>query len=623
MVKVFQEFAKDRKTKKKNQIKNNLAIRIFLLVVFVQFFVVEWIQRGGIFQTFAWLENYYIFLINFLLVALFCLFFIALLGSLRWGAIYSTLILATLSLTSMVKKQFLGEPLLPWDFVRYDQAFNLLPKIATEIVFTLIALGIITLIVVLGMRLLVPLYKLRILRRVLIMMMIIPIFAVLIFYKHTPIYKAYSKMDIEHIYWVQRENSLQNGFLLGFIMNIENAIIVEPEGYTEQEIERIFQEYNLSEQAAKTDNKESSLPNPNLIIIMNEAFWDPTILPDVSFSQDPIPFFRYLLNSNTSGTLVSSVFGGSTANVEFEILTGLSTAFLPSGSIAYQQYIQRPIPSLTKIFKDSGYTTTAIHPYHDWFYKRDEVYHSLGFDHFLSLRDFSNSEIRGEYIGDIEVSKRIIEIIQSTDQPQLIFAVTMQNHGPYPQSRYDSTDISISADISSEGLKILEVYSEGLKDADESLELLINNIRETDEPTIIVFFGDHLPFLGKDYLVYKQTGFIEGNENSWSLEENLKMKSVPLLIWSNYENNLEGFERLGSSFLGNSLLGLTGQRNNHIFAFAQQISQYLPVYDKTVSIDINGNYYRSLPDHLQKIENDYRLLQYDVLFGKEYYLKIQ
>ena len=625
MVKVFRGFANEGKMnidKAKGEVNNNTALRVFLLVVFIQFLAVEFIQRESIFETFAWLDQYYSqVLINFLLAALFSLFFTALAGSLRWGVIISTMILLIFSLTSLVKKQFLGDPLLPWDFTRYDQAFNLLPKIASEIVLVLIILGLASLLIILSARFLIPRYNLKVSSRILIIMIIIPILSILILYRHTPVYAAFEKMDIEHIHWVPSQNSLQNGFLLGFIMNIENGIIVEPEEYTEAEIRRIFSEYDLFPKEISHNLSETDTIKPNLIIVMNEAFWDPTILPDISFSQDPIPYFRELMENNTSGTLVSPVFGGSTANVEFEIMTGLSTAFLPTGSIAFEKYIQRTVPSLPQIFRDNGYVTTAIHPYHSWFYKRDEVYDLLGFDNFLSLKDFSDIEIKGEYIGDLEVSRSIIKQITSTDQPQLIFAVTMQNHGPYPEGRYESTDITITGRISSEGNRMLEVYSEGLKDADNSLKMLIDNFKQSDKPITVVFFGDHLPYLGKNYLVYKETGFIEDNENRWTFEENIRMKSVPLTIWSNYETNSQGFDRLGSSFLGRYLLELTNQDSNHIFRFTEEISKYLLVYDKTVSIDNSGKHYRQLPDQFQKLEKDYLLLQYDLLFGEEYYLK--
>lgn len=620
MVKAFRGFAKDNSSHNRNGkkvvSKGNL-IRILSVIIFIQVLVVELIQRESVFETVAWLsEYYYIFLINYFLIALFSLLFIALFGSLHLGIISSSLILILLCLTNMVKKQFLGEPLLPWDLLRTDQAINLLPKVASEIILALMLMGLLIVVFIIGVRFILPSYRVNNRNRVIIFLIGVLILLTFIFYRHTPLDNAFKKMDIEHIFWLQSENSVQNGFVLGFIMNIENAVIKPPRDYSEDEIRRIFEEYNLYQEpylGVSSDMKDTI--DPNVIIIMNEAYWDPTILPNVSFSEDPIPFFRKLRNENIAGTMISPVFGGSTANVEFEILTGLSTEFLPTGSIAYQQYVQEPMPSLARILKNKNYLATAIHPYHSWFYERERVYSLLGFDKFLHLDYFSEASIRGEYIDDIEVSQKIIEQIDSTDQPQLVFAVTMQNHGPYPEDRYDNTSINITGDISPDGIRMLEVYAEGLKDADKSLELLVDHLTKSDKPTVVLFFGDHLPYLGKEYLVYQQTGFIVGNDNKWSSEDAKKMKSVPLVIWSNYDNNSRqlssSFSPISAASLGPYLLEFTGQDTNHIFRFIKQISHYLPVNDKPVSID------------LQKTENDYRLLQYDILFGNNYYKKYE
>lgn len=619
MVKAFRGFAKDfswrNRNEKKVVTKGNL-IFLLSLITFIQLLLVEFIQRESGLLTFTWLgEFYYLFFINYVLIAMFCLFFIAILGSLRWGVIVSTSILIILSLTNMVKKQFLGDPLFPWDLLRMDQAMNLLPKIAGEIALALISLGLLIIVFFLGARMVLPSYKLTNRNRLLVFLVVVVIMTGFIFYRHTPINTAFKKMDIEHIYWIQTENSLQNGFLLGFIMNIEAAIITEPHDYNEDQIARIFKEYNLPKAIYPNNSTMTKQINPNIIVIMNEAFWDPTVLPNVSFSEDPIPFFRELSNLNIAGTMISPVFGGSTANVEFEILTGLNTDFLPTGSIAYQQYIEEQIPSLPRILQDNGYRTTAIHPYHSWFYERAVVYPFLGFDNFQHLDDFSEAEIRGEYIADLEVSQKIIEQVDSVDQPQLIFAVTMQNHGPYPEDRYDSTSIDVTGDISSNGLNMLEVYAQGLKDADIALKLLIDHLNKSDKPTVVVFLGDHLPYLGKEYLVYQQTGFIEGSENRWSTEDAIRMKSVPLMVWSNYDNDFKELSEdvfpVSASFLGSYLLNITDQETNHLFRFTERASEYLPVYNKAVNIT------------LQKVENDYRLLQYDILFGEKYYLKYE
>jgi phosphoglycerol transferase MdoB-like AlkP superfamily enzyme len=624
MAKVFQGFvrvfAKVNKQKQLKILSSYSFLRFILLLTLIQVIAIEAIQRGSLFSAFCWLSaNLHIFVLNYFLTILICLFFISLTGSLRPTVIFSSFILIFLALASLVKKQFLGDPLFPWDFFRIDQAWNLLPQYSGEIRVILTFLGLLVLGLMIVAKILIPKHKVSWLLRSVLLIGIIIIVPILVYYRHTPLGIILKRADIEHIYWVQAENSLKNGFLLGFTMNLENIMVFQPEGYNSVEIGRIVGENTPSVVALSTSSRSQSNIKPNIVLVLNEAFWDPVELPNVTFSKDPIPFFRYLKNNYQSGTMISPVFGGNTANVEFEILTGFSTKYFPQGSIAYQQYIKQPIPSIPSLFKANGYITTAIHPYYDWFYKRDKIFPLLGFENFYSLRDFQKAEIKGEYISDLEVSKMISSEIQNNQGPAFIFAVTMQNHGPYSEKRYSDKEISVKGNLSSQAKGILETYAQGLCDADGSLRMLIDQINQLGEPTAILFLGDHLPYLGKDYLVYKQTGYIEESETKWSVDDNLKMKSVPFVIWSNYGVNVQPEVKMSSQFLGNYLLDLAEVEDNFIFNFTRNFADKLPIYGKNVNMDLDNRSLNPLPNYLQKLEQDYWLIQYDILFGEHYY----
>lgn len=135
--------------------------------------------------------------------------------------------------------------------------------------------------------------------------------------------------------WDQKENYAHNGFTMAFILNVPMATVFAPEGYSPEAIAAIEPPAQLIPAAFDSSK-------PDVIMVMSRSFWDPTRLPGVAFSADPIPTVR----AEQSGHVFSPEFGGMTANVEFEALTGFSKAFLPSGSIPYQQYIRRPLPSL-------------------------------------------------------------------------------------------------------------------------------------------------------------------------------------------------------------------------------------------------------------------------------------
>jgi len=586
---------------------------VILFISFLQVLAVESIQRKSILAVIIWFyNNYKIFFLNYFLTFLLNLSFIAFWGSLRKAVFCSTICLIIVSLANLVKMQLLGEPLYPWDFVRLDQALNLLPSYFIEISSVLSLLFLIILGIIFIVKLLLPKYKVKLITRIAMLFLVVIVTPLLIFYCHTPFEAALKKAD----YWSPSENVMQNGLLLGFIMDVENIFILKPDNYDMKEIVRIAKEYQINE-------VEDDVEKPNIIVMLNESFWDPTVLPNLAFSEDPISFFRETQAKYISGYMVSPVFGGSTANVEFEILTGLSTGFLPHGVIAYQQFVTKPVPAIPGILKANGYACIAVHPYHEWFYKRDQVYQYLGFDKFYSLKDFEKAEVRGEYVADLEVSKKIISIVKETEEPSFIFAVTMQNHGPYPKNRYKGTEkkIKIESKLSPEGQEIVNTYIQGLYDADKALKYLIENLEKIDEPTAIVFLGDHLPYLGKDYLVYKETGYISENEKEWSDTDKLKMKSVPYIIWANYEINKDKIETnsfISAQFIGNYILDLGNVPYNLVFRFTNSLKDVIPVFSNNLKLSKDSKAITDLLSDFEVLENDYRLLQYDLLFGEQY-----
>lgn len=644
MVKGFREFVKKiLALAKRNSGKKLSALNFIpalILLTAGQTILIESIQRGSLTAAWIWLSRHlFIFLLNIVLAVIINFLCLSLSGSLAKAFSYSTIFLLIFTVVNQVKMQFLGEPLLPWDFSRIGQAANLLPKIAGEIGGVLVLFVLLLIGLFLLCRLFIPGHKVGRRARCALLIAVVLLAPVLIFYRHTPLQIVLNKANIEHLFWVPSENNLQNGILLGFTMNLENVMIFQPKDYGREAIQRITGENNPENSAgggsaaggsgntgataalgisgaAGNDNKTGQ---PNVVFVLNESFWDPTVLPDVKFSEDPLPFFRELQAKNPSGIMISPVFGGSTANTEFEILTGLSTKFLPEGAIAYQEYIRRALPSVPAVFKANGYATIAIHPYHDWFYKRNLVYPLLGFERFASLDSFAGAQIKGEYIGDLEVSKKVVAELKQTPGPAFIFALTMQNHGPYPENRYNVREITADGTLSAQGKDILETYTQGVRDADDALKYLIGQIGKLNEPTAVIFVGDHLPYLGKDYLVYKQTGYIKESENQWSVADTLKMKSVPYVIWSNYQPGSRPQAVMSSQLFAPCLLELAQIRDNSLISLVRKFGRQLPVFAKTITVDSKNNLSSGLPGSINSLEKDYWLLEYDLLFGKQYY----
>ncbi len=156
------------------------------------------------------------------------------------------------------------------------------------------------------------------------------------------------------------------------------------EGYDDKAVEAIVSNSPKPIKAGDPNNHVK----PNVIVVLSEAFWDPTVIKGVEFSRDPIPFFHKLQQTGTSGTMLSPQYGGGTANVEFEVLTGNSMRFLPQGSIAYNQFLTNEVDSLASIYARQGYTSTAISPFYNWYFNSNKIYQVLWLLQVYSNRIF-------------------------------------------------------------------------------------------------------------------------------------------------------------------------------------------------------------------------------------------
>ena len=225
--------------------------------------------------------------------------------------------------------------------------------------------------------------------------------------------------------------SFKNGTALAFVMELRYISVDKPAGYNADAARE--------ELAAYAQPSEAPERKPNIIVIMDEAFSDPAVLADFQTNEDYMPFMHSMMagaDNTVSGWLNVSVLGGNTANTEFEYLTGNTMAFLPTGSIPYQQYIKAETPSMASHLASLGYKTVAMHPYKATGWDRDKVYPDLGFQEMHFLPDYKNPLLVREYVSDKSDFEKIIETYEKKEpgEPLFVFNVTMQNHSSYTES---------------------------------------------------------------------------------------------------------------------------------------------------------------------------------------------
>lgn len=400
--------------------------------------------------------------------------------------------------------------------------------------------------------------------------------------------------------WYRLENCQNNGMIICFLNDLQFIKHNEPQNYSQEKIKEICQKNTTKKMT------EQSQIKPNIIVIMSESLWDATKLTAIKFNPDPLANMR----QDIKGNIVSPTFGGGTANVEFELLTGLSNFLFEDNSYPYTDLIRKKMPSLFDVLKDNGYLTSVIHPYSPQFYNRKNVYKYFEVNKFISLDQMPNTENAGPFVSDKSFTNEILKQFNSTNQSQFIFAISMQNHDLFEPNRFKNKAVKISGSLNKTEEDVLQSYIEGINLTDKSYLFLKEELKkQPDKPTIIIMFGDHLPFLDDDYGIYRNGNFIKGNENEWSQEDKIKMHSTPLIVWNNFQKQIPMMDKIGLQNLSSKILDWANVEPENQFNFVEKLKDKIPYLVKKITEE---------KDEDKKMIDDYRLLQYDLLFGKGY-----
>ncbi|HEX2955967.1 MAG TPA: sulfatase-like hydrolase/transferase [Chitinispirillaceae bacterium] len=412
--------------------------------------------------------------------------------------------------------------------------------------------------------------------------------------------KQYS---LNNEFWNQLGNYHKNGVMYTFMMNITSLSIEKPRSYNKENVESIFN--NLPE----VKNRPAPVQQlPDVIVVLSESFWDITQISPVKIKRDPLKNFHAIGKKYKKTKLLSPSFGGNTCNAEFEVLTGMSHSYFPPGVIAYNQSITHPVPSIVRVFKENGYRTTGIHTFKQWFWNRTNVYRHFGFDSFISQENMTNPKYKGFYISDQELASQVISTASVNGQPDFIFAISMQNHGPYDLKRYDTLDCPLSTQLSVDADRELNNYVQGLIDADRSLKMIARYIDTTRTPTLLLFFGDHLPGFSR---LYDETGFKEK-----TLTDVLWSHTTSSVWYANYPLKALPDSMISMSFLPLFITQLAGVKTPAYYQFLEELRQTQPLFSLSGNEMATANVDTStIRDTLSEYS---RLCVYDVLFGKQY-----
>lgn len=418
---------------------------------------------------------------------------------------------------------------------------------------------------------------------------------------------AYEASDAKWAFWFQKRNYLANGFVAGVLYNLRVPAMERPPGYSKATMLEIAERYSLADH--RNDKRSTgSVNDVNIVLVLSEAFSDPTWLNGVEYAEDPLPHTRKLMSETTSGRMLTQLYGGGTANMEFELLTGMSLSqFNPQLQTPYQMLVPNysAFPSAVGYSKSQGHTPIAIHPYMTSMYKRETVYPILGFEDFLSEGELQEeSKIDdGKFISDESAFNEVVYQIDKSSSPLLVNLVTMQNHWPMENQYEDPMAVE---GPTGDAKKQAEGYGRGIQHTDEALNAFTKGLEDSEEKVAVVFYGDHLPAIWQQHITAQNS--------------DVAMKSTPFFIWTNFTEQNVRLPQTSPIYFLPLLFDAIGAAMPPYYALLHELYQEIPAMAQDRYLDPDGRELTrdELSPTAKRILEDYRLVQYDLSVGARY-----
>ena len=625
------------------------------------------------------------FLLNLLLYYLFFLSLTFLFGSFFAGYATAASILMGVAIVNFYVQQFRGSPIVPWDFLSVRTAANVAGNFEYKIYWQMLlaTYGFVFLLLTIGkMKAKLCFLPVRIAG------FVIATAALFLTVNSLQHDEGKAFWGIDTTLFTPNVRYVKNGFWPAFLSNLSFLNIDKPDGYsvdkvieiaqeaedgykeegpernssqpmtetegsvsreetkaggssTEDETSGITAETEEDKNALQTKTKEKSVSaqNPNIIVIMNEAFSDLAVLGDFETSEDYMPNFRSLMENYTSGHLLVSVKGGNTANTEYEFLSGDTTAFLPQGSVVFQQYIHDEIPTIATYLSRLGYETIGMHPYIGSGWERNRVYPLMGFDQFLDQKAFPDADKLRNYISDKGAFDKVIRLFEDKEEgrSQFQFLVTMQNHSGFSPKDTDNgfseEVILLDAPIQSAPVVATERYLTLIKYSDAAFGELIDYFEENvTEPTLIVMFGDHEPndyvtdviddLVGNDKFVTASDNSVASDITQESLDDVHKHYQVPFVIWNNFGlEKDESIDQTSVNYLGAIILEEAGLPLSDFQMQLLSLRKQIPELAACGWSDRDGVFHswadRDQEERYSTLINNYNILEYNHLIDSK------
>lgn len=436
--------------------------------------------------------------------------------------------------------------------------------------------------------------------------------------------------------WDSVYDAQRNGPLVAFTRQLKPKIMDKPSNYSEETMKKVAARY---QKEAETINasRTNNLTDSTVVYVLSESFSDPSRVPGLKTNKDSMPNIRKIKAGTTSGLMLSSGYGGGTANLEYMGLSGLSMAnFESSLSSPYQQLVpsQHWTPTINQLW-GAPVNSLGYHPYESSMYSRATNYKKFGFSHFYTLTGpdvikYQDKIDESPYVSDKSSYDSALEGIKSGKTNKFIQIITMQNHMPYHEW-YENNDYTAESTtgtlLGDDEQQSIETYQKGVEITDQATQEFLNELDALDKPVTVVFYGDHLPG------IYSSAS--EDDNNS------LALHLTDYFIWSNKASSSQGNKASDAAYSSPNFF--VAQAADHMNA---KVSPYLafltemhskiaamepPVVNKiqgwdripegqNIYLDQNGNPMSTddFDKETKQLLADYKLIQYDITAGKNY-----
>lgn len=436
--------------------------------------------------------------------------------------------------------------------------------------------------------------------------------------------------------WDSVYDAQRNGPLVAFTRQLNPKIMDKPSNYSEETMKKVAARY---QKEAETINasRTNNLTDSTVVYVLSESFSDPSRVPGLKTNKDSMPNIRKIKAGTTSGLMLSSGYGGGTANLEYMGLSGLSMAnFESSLSSPYQQLVpsQHWTPTINQLWGAPA-NSLGYHPYESSMYSRATNYKKFGFSHFYTLTGpdvikYQDKIDESPYVSDKSSYDSALEGIKSGKMNKFIQIITMQNHMPYHEW-YENNDYTAESTtgtpLGDDEQQSIETYQKGVEITDQATQEFLNELDALDKPVTVVFYGDHLPG------IYSSAS--EDDNNS------LALHLTDYFIWSNKASSSQGNKASDAAYSSPNFF--VAQAADHMNA---KVSPYLafltemhskiaamepPVVNKiqgwdripegqNIYLDQNGNPMSTddFDKETKQLLADYKLIQYDITAGKNY-----